>query len=224
MYNMVDDVKMNNQKNSKKIIIIVLICLLVILLIAAGVFGYFYKTSSDEVEEINTVVNESFKDLDVEFGYGNEITCEDLQLQLINQTNLPENTNLTLEINGRKLSDGETFVFDRLGKYTVKLTATTEHDSTLGGSEPIQNERVIEINVKDLEKPVIRGIANREISVGDEINLLEGITATDDVDEKVEVAIEGEVDVNTPGDYQVKAVARDSSGNIAEEIFTVTVK
>lgn len=82
----------------------------------------------------------------------------------------------------------------------------------------------IEINIEDTESPIITGITDKEINVGDPINILEGIEVKDNVDEKVEIVTEGEVDNTKPGEYNIKIIAKDERGNISEKTFTVIVK
>lgn len=75
---------------------------------------------------------------------------------------------------------------------------------------------------------IARGMETLEITQGtpeDEINLLVGITVTDDYDSglKVTIADDGGFDVNTVGSYTVKYKATNSKGETAEVTRTVKV-
>lgn len=78
--------------------------------------------------------------------------------------------------------------------------------------------------IEDTDAPVINGIQDREITVGDDIDIMEGIVAVDYIDGVVETTIEGEVDTKTAGEYTITVKATDNSGNTAEQSFKVTVK
>jgi len=89
------------------------------------------------------------------------------------------------------------------------------------------NNNIIEDNSQEVEdkiKPIITGFTNKEIIVGEEINILDGIKAEDDRDGEVEVSYEGEVDNSKPGEYTIKLIAKDRSNNVSEESFIITVK
>ncbi len=75
---------------------------------------------------------------------------------------------------------------------------------------------------------IASGMETLEITQGtpeDEINLLVGITVTDDYDSglKVTIADDGGFDVNTVGSYTVKYKATNSKGETAEVTRTVKV-
>jgi len=74
--------------------------------------------------------------------------------------------------------------------------------------------------------PTILGVTDKTVEVGSsELDLLEGITVTDDFDTDLisSVIVTGEVDYDTTGDYDITVTVTDSSGNEASETFTVTV-
>ncbi len=80
------------------------------------------------------------------------------------------------------------------------------------------------INVIDIEKPIITFKEKIESEKGKKIDLLKDVTASDDSNEDIEVLVEGEYDINKPGDYKLYYVAKDKSGNTAKEEFTLTIK
>ena len=216
------------EKKSKKKIIIISVVIILILLIA-GVCGgtyYFLKTEENKVAEVTKQQEEAFLEFSEEIKYGTEITYEDLLAKLIDVSKLQENTKITVEINENELKEREKFTFNALGIYKIKakLEYVYVYPIVESISKQVENEKTVEINIMDTEKPVITGVANKEITEGDTINLADGITATDDVDGQLEVQIEGTVDNTKAGEYSIKVKATDKSGNTEEATFTVTVK
>ena len=59
--------------------------------------------------------------------------------------------------------------------------------------------------------------------IGKEIDLLNGVEVSDNSNEKINVVVEGEYDFNKTGEYLLYYVAKDSSGNIKKEKFTLKV-
>ncbi len=77
---------------------------------------------------------------------------------------------------------------------------------------------------KDTEKPII--IAENKMfrtKVGNEVDLLQNVTVTDNSNENLTVSIEGDYDFGKSGNYNLQYVATDSSGNKATEDFTLKV-
>ena len=72
--------------------------------------------------------------------------------------------------------------------------------------------------------PTIKYKKTLSTTVGKKINLLKKVKATDNIDEKVEVSVEGDYDFNKVGTYKLKYVAVDSSNNRTEKDFTLKVK
>lgn len=71
----------------------------------------------------------------------------------------------------------------------------------------------------------IKGVEDVEITLGEEFNPLEGIEAFDkkDGDLTKDIKVEGEVDVNEPGKYELKYEVENSQGKKAEAKRVVTV-
>lgn len=71
--------------------------------------------------------------------------------------------------------------------------------------------------LQDVTPPVIEGVEEMWIMVGESVSYKRNITVTDDYDDAVKLEIDNsEVDVNTPGDYAVIYRAVDKYGNEAE--------
>ena len=82
---------------------------------------------------------------------------------------------------------------------------------------------VYEIEIVDKDSPIIEYNDKVSTTVGSEINLLEGVTASDNSNENIEVTVEGEYDFNKEGTYELFYVAKDSSGNTSKEKFVLEV-
>ena len=77
----------------------------------------------------------------------------------------------------------------------------------------------------DSVPPVIEGVTDREVTVGDTISYKQGVTVTDDTDPSPKLDVDAsQVDLNTPGTYTVTYTATDASGNQTTMTATVTVK
>lgn len=71
---------------------------------------------------------------------------------------------------------------------------------------------------------MIEGVKDLETHVGEEINLLEGITGSDNSKESVEVKVEGDYNFEKEGTYELFYVVTDSSKNTTKVPFTLTVQ
>lgn len=81
-----------------------------------------------------------------------------------------------------------------------------------------------ETEVVDTTPPVIKGEFEYNVPIEDNFDKSKiKVSATDNVDGKVDVKIEGELDGKSEGTYKLKAIAIDSSGNKAEKNIKVTV-
>ena len=106
--------------------------------------------------------------------------------------------------------------FRTLGEYQLTYVA---YDSSRN-----RTEEPFTLAVVDRESPVITFTNYREITVGNDVDLLEGVSATDNSGEEITVTVEGSYDINQAGTYELKLVAYDSSLNKAEETLTLKVK
>ncbi len=77
----------------------------------------------------------------------------------------------------------------------------------------------------DTEAPVITGVQDQTVEVGDAISYKSGVTVTDNVDANVALQVDAsQVDLETPGAYTVTYTAVDAAGNEAEPVTaTITV-
>ncbi len=78
--------------------------------------------------------------------------------------------------------------------------------------------------VADSEPPVISGVEDQKVQVGNTISYKSGVTVTDNVDTDIELLVDNsEVDLNTAGIYTVTYSATDSAGNTTTATATITV-
>ena len=85
-------------------------------------------------------------------------------------------------------------------------------------------EKEITINIKDKEAPSIRYQDKIVIKKGSNVELLKDIVVSDNSNEKIIPKILGNYDINKPGEYNLKIVAQDSSGNKKEIDFKLIVE
>ena len=117
--------------------------------------------------------------------------------------------------NGRITTEKALIDTSNLGTVDVSLTV-----KPTWGSEEIFTYSV---SVVDHENPIISFADHLETDVGIEIDLLKGVSVTDNSGEKITVTVDGSYDIHTVGEYQLTYVAYDSSLNRAEESFTLVV-
>ena len=68
--------------------------------------------------------------------------------------------------------------------------------------------------IADTTPPVITGVQDQTVYVGDTISYKHGVTVTDDKDTDVELVVDNSgVDLETPGTYTVVYLATDAAGN-----------
>ncbi|WP_276310680.1 Ig-like domain-containing protein [Bifidobacterium sp. SO1] len=79
--------------------------------------------------------------------------------------------------------------------------------------------------VNDTEAPVLSGIDDRSIKVGDEFDPLAGVSAKDNVDGDVtaNITVDGTVDTTKAGSYTLTYTVSDSYGNVTTAVRTITV-
>lgn len=77
---------------------------------------------------------------------------------------------------------------------------------------------------QDVTAPVIEGVRNLTVEQGKSVSYKKGVSVTDDLDSEVALEVDAsQVDLDTPGVYNVFYRAADRAGNRAEATCTVTV-
>lgn len=185
-----------------------------ILIIAVGLGITYYALTKKE----NKVIAQIKQDLenkvtleDKVYEYGSEITLQKLNLD----------SNVKVYINNQELNN--TYKFTEIGEYRLKAETSQIYKNFLNNEEIIIAEKEAKIKVEDTKKPIIEGVTDKEITEGDTIDLKQGITARDEIDGNLEIVVEGEVDTNKVGEYEIRVKATDKNNNATEVTYKVKV-
>ncbi|MEW8992888.1 cell wall-binding repeat-containing protein [Clostridium sp.] len=137
-------------------------------------------------ENVKLRVGDSFNDLD-------SVTAND-----------KEDGNLTSKIIVSGTVDTST-----IGNYKVIYKVTDSDENT------VTKERMVTVVEKTNEKPVISGVADINIKVGNSFDAKTGVTATDLEDENItsKIIVSGTVDTKKVGKYILSYTVTDSDGN-----------
>lgn len=105
------------------------------------------------------------------------------------------------------------------GPNVEKIIVEDEHGNQ---SSALRVKIVVEAN-KVL--PEIKGVKDVTMKVGEEIDLLKGVKAIDDLEGDItsRIIVEGKVNSQEAGDYQIVYTVQDNAGNIAKKVRKVTV-
>ena len=90
-------------------------------------------------------------------------------------------------------------------------------------SDNRKRKGTFEVEVKDLEEPLIWLSNSYSVRVGDDVNLEDEILCADNYDSNPSCKIIGDYDLNTAGNYSLVYEAEDSSGNKESVDFTLYV-
>jgi len=137
-------------------------------------------------------------------------------------------------VNGRL--EAEAFVTDIEDKTPVTVSYASEPDFSRGGTQTVtivltdaggnETELTAELTLlEDLEPPVINGVEDQTVTVGDTIAYKKNVTVTDNIDTEVTLEVDSsQVNLQEPGVYTVTYTATDSAGNTATATAQITVE
>ena len=115
-------------------------------------------------------------------------------------------------------------------RYSVKTGQTSYWWTSYGGAKTIQPRKPTEpitityTTVKpDTVKPTFSGVNDVTVPFGSAFDPKAGVTATDDVDGKVDFTVDGTVNTSRAGAYTLTYTAKDKAGNVATAKRVVTV-
>ncbi len=109
----------------------------------------------------------------------------------------------------------ETVKIDVVGSYQVTYKVTDKNNAT--------TTKTITVTVTENQKPVINA-EDKEVIQYRELDELDGVSATDEEDGKVEVKVKNStVKLDTPGDYEITYQATDTYNQTTEKTIKVTV-
>ena len=149
------------------------------------------------------------------------INKDNVKVTLSDNLNIEANSEVKVSSLIKNIKDGslvEDKVLDtsKLGKNEVTIKIKSNKGKT--------HDYSFDINVIDKEKPVISGENKIVIYLGDEVDFNDYFTITDNYDKDLVGNIVGEYDNSKEGEYNLKYVVKDTSGNEEEKEFTLKVE
>ena len=205
---------MDNQKKKKVIIGATTIAVIILMTggIATGIaFNRNEAIKKANMQEVRKILDESeIQDKTCEYG------------TTINITDFHFPKGVKVMINGQEVRD--TYTFNKLGKAEVKLEGIVLYKDFFNKNKELKDIKLVSYNIVDTTKPEIIGAEDKTIKQGDQINLKDNIKVEDNVDKDLEVKINGNVDTNTPGEYEITYTATDRSNNTTEKKIKIKVE
>ena len=233
-----------NKKVFRRIAIVSICCFFLVSMFV--VFSIKYDSRQKSRIKLNSYkLKELCKTNVINLEYGTNLKYDELYKKIINKDSCKENCKVLMYLNNKKLIENKEYSFLNLGVLKIKVIITKQQTQkkelqfNIDKSsiisfvknykikfEPIENkfETTVTINVADSNKPEIEGVSDKDIYVGTNIDLKEGITAKDKVDGQLDIQIEGTVDINKAGEYLIKVKAVDKNNNETTKEFKVNVK
>lgn len=205
---------MDNQKKKKVIIGATTIAVIILMTggIATGIaFNRNEAIKKANMQEVRKILDESeIQDKTCEYG------------TTINITDFHFPKGVKVMINGQEVRD--TYTFNKLGKTEVKLEGIVLYKDFFNKNKELKDVKLVSYNIVDTTKPEIIGAEDKTIKQGDQINLKDNIKVEDNVDKDLEVKINGNIDTNTPGEYEITYTATDKSNNTTEKKIKIKVE
>lgn len=137
-------------------------------------------------------------------------------------------TNLNFEINSEvKIEsvlspDNEIDIFNK--DELIDTTSLGEKEIVIKYNDNnIMQESKFKVQIVDTTEPVIEGVKDLTITIGEKIDLLAKVKASDNSNEKINITINGEYNLEKTGTYKLKYIAMDHSGNVSEKEFLLIV-
>lgn len=97
----------------------------------------------------------------------------------------------------------------------ITYSKSGDYDNTITVTDDAGNSTDIDIKISVIDAPSMNGISDKTVTVGDTIDYLSGVSATDGKGTDITGSIEvdsSKVDINTPGTYQITYKVTDSYG------------
>lgn len=201
----------------RKVLILICIFIIGIIIVGLGIGYYIFDNKDKQIEtDIKKALEQELRLTNKTVEYGTEIN-------LLDENKIAkDNEKIVTKI---YIGDTEvtTYKFDEIGKVEFTEVTYTYYTTFLNQEKRVEVKRISTYTVEDTKNPIIEGVSDKTITIGDNIDLKEGITARDEIDGNIEIITEGDVDTNTAGEYNVKVIAKDKNGNITEETYVVKV-
>ena len=141
-----------------------------------------------------------------------------LEITLEEKREIPFDVSFNLKdfiVESNGIFDDKIESFDKLGNQNVTLTYKDKYNK--------ERTYSFDVNIIDNEKPIILANASVTAYVGEDANLLKNVICADYASDNVRCEVEGNYDINTLGNYNLKYVATDESGNIEYQDFVLKV-
>ncbi len=221
------------KKKGSKIgkVLAILLATFLIAIAVIGIVGYVYYRSvgmreEEKMQAIHKQNQTAFLPFEEPIEYGTEMSYEELCEKLIASDHLSKGTTFSLSMDHQELSKGSQYVFETVGNHVLQVRFSCPYEYTFFTKQlkMIENIKEYVLIVEDTKPPILSGIEDKTITIGDEVDPKSGITAHDEVDGALEVQIEGNIDNTKAGEYVIKVFATDKNENVAEQTYTVTVK
>lgn len=110
---------------------------------------------------------------------------------------------------------------DKVGSYNISYSV----EDSEGEVATLDTTVIVEAKpTADVQKPVIK-VTNKTINttLGEEVDLLEGVSALDYLGREIQVEVSGDYDFNKAGTYTIQYNATDRFGNKADEVTATLV-
>ena len=189
-----------------------IICIIIVTIILLGlVIGFLILNYKDKQKE-----SQIKEELEKKFILNNETVEYGTEINFSNEKDIKS----IIYFNDEAI---DTYKFNEIGEVKFTEVNYEYYNTFLNKPKKVEAKKEFIYIVEDTNKPIIEGIEDKHITVGDDIDLKEGITAKDAVDGNLEILVDGEVDINTAGEYTVKISAKDKNNNITEAEYKVIV-
>ncbi len=155
--------------------------------------------------------------VDAEFKEKPESTSDTEGTETVNDTESDKDTSNMYAIGDVDLNENDEVVYDTVGDYDNDIVITDEAG----------NESTVAVKITVLDEPVLNGVADKTVAVGETIDYMSGVTATDGKGEDITSSVEvdsSSVDTNTVGDYKVTYKVTDKYGLTNRTVVTFSVK
>lgn len=192
---------------NKKLFLIFTIAALALISIVICIIVFFIFPSHNEVKKLSSNPVDALDKPMISFG--DNITAE------INSQMKVSDVVVSIR-NAALISPDAEIDTSSLGNKSVNFSIKTNDNKTINYKT---NVKII-----DTISPVISYKADVSIYKGESFNPLNGVSAKDNSNEKINVTFSGKYDVNVTGKYTITYTAKDSSNNISSAVCNITVK
>lgn len=175
------------------------------------VSGIDEKTEFNHVRDYDVVIHLYNRDvatvLHVEDTVPPSLSTQNKTIMLGDRFSAEDFVRMFFDVTECEISYKEEPSINKGGDYVIKLQIKDEGGNITDASAKLTV-------LQDVTPPVISGVKELTIKVGESVSYKKGITVTDDFDTSVSIQVDNsEVDLSTPGEYTVIYSATDKAGN-----------